>query len=418
MILQTAAEHNRISGILLIRRTLLTALLLIALSDATFAQSTWPLRDWSLADPASVGLDAKALASFDADITAGKYGYIDSMLVIRYGKIAFERYYKHGYDKIYGAEAKKPGPLNPHSSTGPYNYFNPWWHPYYRRGDLHSMQSVTKTITSIVIGVAIARKEFPDIDTPVLKFFEASKVAAVDERKRRMTIRHLLTMTAGLDWKEDLPYNDPNNTASLLEASFDWVKFTIDRPMAVDPGTVFNYNSGATQLLSYIFTAATGQDIEEYAAKYLFAPLGIEHYYWKRTPTGLADTEGGLYLMPRDLAKIGYLFLKNGEWNGKQIVTPDWVKLSVTPATSVSATVKYGLKWWLYPYNDGSSKFAWAGSGFGGQKPIVLPDYEIVLVFTGWNILGGKSLSHRVAIDRAIGAVVKSSQFDRGGSRP
>jgi len=340
------------------------------------------------------------------------------MLVIRNGKIAFERYYKHDYDKIYGAEAKRPGPLNPHDSTGPYNYFNPWWHPYYRRGELHSMQSVTKTITSIIIGVAIARKEFPDIDTPVLKFFDAARVASVDERKKRMTIRHLLSMTAGFDWKEDLPYNDPNNTASLLEASFDWVKFTIDRPMSVEPGTVFNYNSGATQLLSYIFTAATGQDIEEYAAKYLFAPLGIENFYWKRTPTGLADTEGGLYLRSRDLAKIGYLFIKNGEWNGKQIVTPDWVKLSVAPSTSVSAAVKYGLKWWLYPYNGGSSKFAWAGSGFGGQKPIVLPDYDMVLVFTGWNILGGKSLSHRVAIDRAIGAVMKSSQSERGGSRP
>jgi len=400
------------------KRSLSIVLLAITLVSATRAQSGWPVKDWSSVDPASVGLDPKALSAFDADITAGKYGYIDSMLVIRQGKIAFERYYKHDYDQIYGAEAKKPGPLNPHNPGGPYNYFNPWWHPYYRRGDLHSMQSVTKTVASIIIGVAMARKEFPDIDTPVLKFFDVAKVSAVDERKKRMTVRHLLTMTAGLDWREDLPYNDPNNTASLLEASFDWVKFTIDRPMAVDPGTVFNYNSGATQLLSHIFRVATGQDIEEYAAKYLFAPLGIEHYYWKRTPTGLADTEGGLYLKPRDVAKIGYLFLKNGEWNGKQIVTPDWVKLSVTPATSVSATVKYGLKWWLFPYNDGSDRFAWAGSGFGGQKPIVLPDYDMVLVFTGWNILDGKSLSHRVAIDRAIGAITKSSEHGKGGSRP
>src|SRR5215471_1402078 len=335
------------------RRTVLTTVLVIVLASIAHAQSAWPTKGWSLAEPASVNLDPKALASFDSDIAAGKYGYIDSMLVIRHGKIAFERYYKHDYDQIYGAEAKKPGPLNPHNPGGPYNYFNSWWHPYYRRGDLHSMQSVTKTITSVIIGVAIARKEFPDIDTPVLNFFDAAKVAAVDERKKRMTVRHLLTMTAGLDWKEDLPYNDPNNTASLLEASFDWVKFTIDRPMAAEPGTLFNYNSGATQLLSHIFKLATGQDIEEYAVKHLFTSLGIENYYWKRTPTGLADTEGGLYLKTRDLAKIAYLFLKNGEWNGKQIVTPEWVKLSVTPAISVSATVKYGLKWWLFPYNDG-----------------------------------------------------------------
>ena len=115
-------------------------------------------------------------------------------------------------------------------------------------------------------------------------------------------------------------------------------------------------------------------------------------------------------MKPRDLAKIGYLFLKNGEWEGRQIVQPDWVKASVTPATSVSATVKYGLKWWLFPYNDGTSGFAWAGSGFGGQKPIVLPDYDMVLVFTGWNILDGKQLSHRVAIDRVISSAVKTKQ--------
>src|SRR5947207_3130506 len=123
------------------------------------------------------------------------------------------------------------------------------------------MQFVTKTVTSVVIGVAIARKEFPDINTPVLKFFDASKITNVDERKRRMTVRHLLTMTAGIDWNEELPYSDPNNTATLLEQSFDWVKFTMDRPMAVEPGTVFKYNSGASQVLSYIFRAATGQDI-------------------------------------------------------------------------------------------------------------------------------------------------------------
>lgn len=385
-------------------------LVAVTLASAARAQTPWPTKAWQTSTPEAVGLDPRVLAEFDADITAGKYGYVDSMLVIRNGKIAFDRSYKHDYDQIYGADARKLGPLNMLDPGGPYNYFNPWWHPYYRRGDLHSMQSVTKTITSVVIGVAIARKEFPDINTPVLKFFDSQKVAAVDDRKRRMTIRHLLTMTAGLDWNEGLPYNDPNNTATLLEESFDWVRFTIDRPMAVEPGIVFNYNSGASQILSHVFRVATGQDIEEYAAKYLFAPLGIGDYYWKRTPTGLADTEGGLYLKPRDLAKIAYLFLKNGEWEGKQIVQPDWVKASVTPAISVSPAVKYGFKWWLFPYNDGTSRFAWAGSGFGGQEPIVLPDYELVLVFTGWNILEGKKLSHRIAIDRVIRAVVKTKQ--------
>jgi len=198
-----------------------------------------------------------------------------------------------------------------------------------------------------------------------------------------------------------------------MEASFDWVKYTIDRPTSQEPGTVFRYNSGGTQLLSYIFTAATGKDIEEYAAQHLFAPLGIEHYFWKRSPTGLADTEGGLYLDPHDLAKIGYLFLKGGVWDGKQIVTADWVKASVTPSITVGNDVKYGFKWWLYPYRDGSSRLSWGGSGFGGQLPIVLPDYDIVIVFTGWNILpGGPRFGARIAIDRVLQAA-----GNRGGSR-
>ena len=233
-------------------------------------------------------------------------------------------------------------------------------------------------------------------------------MAKLDDRKRHVTIRHLLTMTAGLEWHEDLPYNDPKNSCTQMEASFDWVKFVIDQPMSEDPGTRFNYNSGASQLLSHIFRAATGQDIEEYAAQYLFTPLGIEQYFWKRTPTGLADTEGGLYLRAHDLARIAYLFLKNGVWEGKQIITADWVKESVAPAVTVSKDgVKYGLKWWLHPYGRNDSRLAWAGGGFGGQLPIIIPEYDLIIVATGWNILADqKKLSHRIVIDRVLGAVI------------
>jgi len=362
---------------------------------------------WPVSTPQAVGLDTNVLAALDADIASGKYGYIDSMLVIRHGQLVFDRSYRHDYGQIYGKEAKTPGALNAHDPTGPYNYFNPWWHPFYRRGDLHTLQSVTKTVTSVVIGVARARGEFPDLATPILKFFDESKVANIDERKRRVTIRHLLTMTGGFDWNEDLPYNDPNNAASLMEASFNWVEFAIDRKMACEPGTVFNYSSGETQLLSHIFQAATGRDIEEYAAEHLFSPLGIERFFWKRTPSGAIDTEGGLYLNPHDLAKIAYLFLKKGVWQGKPIVTADWVTESVAPKVETDISgVKYGLKWWIYPYGDGS-QVAWAGSGFGGQMPIVIPEHDLVLVFTGWNILPDQPrLRHREAIDRVLLAVV------------
>lgn len=391
-------------------RSAASVLATIFLTACAAAQNPWPTNGWPTSTPAAVGLDAKVLAELDADIAAGKYGYVDSMLVIRHGKAVYDRAYKHDYDHIYEKEAKEPGPLNAHDPSGPYNYFNPWWHPFYRRGELHTMQSVTKTITSAIIGVATARKEFPALDTPILKFFDPAKVSNVDERKLRITIRHLLTMTGGFDWNEQLPYTDPNNAAVQMEASADWVAFTINRPMAREPGTLFNYSSGESELLAHIFRVATGQDIEEYAAKYLFAPLGIREFYWKRTPSGVVDTEGGLYLRAHDLARIAHLFLKNGEWEGKQIVQADWVKASVTPSVKVgNSGIQYGLKWWLYPYGDGSH-LAWAGSGFGGQMPIIVPEYDLVVVFTGWNTLGGnKRLSHREAIERVLRAVVSST---------
>ena len=229
-----------------------------------------------------------------------------------------DKRYTHDYDRIFGDSSRARNALVIHDPTGSYNYFNPWWHPYYRRGDLHSLQSVTKTITSVVIGAAVQRGEFPSIDTPVLTFFDTTQVKAIDANKRRLTIRHLLTMTGGFDWNENLPYIDPNNTAIQLEGSYDWVRFTIDRPMEEQPpGTRFNYNSGETVLLAHIFRQATGIDIEEYAARHLFAPLGITRWFWKRTPAGVVDTEGGLYLEAADLARIWYLFVRGGSWNGQ-----------------------------------------------------------------------------------------------------
>jgi len=390
------------------------ASLSIATASVAAAQSaareTWPTRSWPTATPQAVGLNAKVLDSLDAEIASGRYGNVDRLLVIRHGKIAYDKSYAHDYDRVYADSVHVTGALNPHDETGPYNYYNPWWHPYYRRGDLHTLQSVTKTIASVVIGVAATRREFPNLDTPVLSFFDVSKVANVDDRKRKMTIRHLLTMTAGIDWNESLPYADPRNAAVGMEASDDWVKFTIDRPMSEDPGVRWNYNSGASALLAYIFRRATKMDIEEYAARNLFAPIGIERWFWKRGPSGLIDTEGGLYLESRDLAKIWYLFLKNGVWDGKQVVSPEWVKSSIAPAVAVAEAPnapKYGLKWWLYPDPRDGSKYIWGGSGFGGQFPMTFPDDDMVVVFNGWNILPGRpGLPRGQVTARLVAAIV------------
>lgn len=398
-------QHHRRS----IVHGIIAALLVAIGGPAARAQTAPPAKEWPVATPQAVGLNPKVLDSLDAEITSGRYGYVDRMLVIRRGRLVYDRSYRHDYDRAYADSARTAGPLNAHDLTSPYNYYSAWWHPYYRRGDLHTLQSVTKTITSVVIGVAVTRGEFPSLDTPVLSFFDSTRVANIDDRKRRLTIRHLLTMTAGFDWNENLPYADPNNAAVRMEASYDWITFTIDQPMSQEPGSQFNYNSGATQLLAHIFRRATATDIEEYAARHLFAPLGIERWFWKRTPAGLADTEGGLYLEARDLAKIWYLFLANGAWNGRQIVSPEWVRSSVTPAVATGtgpSAPRYGLKWWLYRHPRDSSRFVWAGSGFGGQFPIAVPGEDMVIVFNSWNILRGRpSLPLRSTLERLVGAV-------------
>ncbi len=285
----------------------------------------WPTKGWPRGTPASVGLDEKTLAELDADFAAGKYALVDSFQVFRCGKEVFERRYSHDYASIYGKEAKIKGPLNARL-TGRYNYFDPAWHPYYQGTDLHTMQSVSKTVTSVIFGIAITRGDFKaSLDTPVLKYFDVAKVKNMDDRKRRMTLKDVLTMTTGLAWTEDVPYDDPRSDSSLMEATDDWVKYVIDKPMAAEPGTVFNYSSGATELLAYIFQKETGQDIDAYGEKYLFAPLGIKHH-WKRTYLGVVDTEGGLYLNGSDLAKIGYLYLHDGMWGGNIIVSKEWVQ--------------------------------------------------------------------------------------------
>jgi len=223
-------------------------------------------------------------------------------------------------------------------------------------------------------------------DTPVLKFFDVAKVKNVDDRKRRMTLRDVLTMTAGLEWIEDVPYDDPRSDASLMEATDDWVQYVIDKPMAAEPGKVFNYSSGVTELLAYIFKKETGQDIEDYGEKYLFVPLGIKHH-WKRSYMEVVDTEGGLYLNGSDLAKIGYLYLHDGVWDGKQIVSKEWVAESLKGYIDAEGDYKYGYKWWLLKRTDRPG-YVWMTRGFGGQRMMVFPEEGMIVTFTGWDIIG------------------------------
>ena len=376
----------------------------------------WPTKGWSTATPASVGLDEHILNALGKDLAEGKFLLMDSFVVFRCGTKVYERTYAHDYVKIYGKEAKEKGPLN-QRQTGPYNYFDPYWHPYYHATDLHSMQSVTKTVTSVIIGVAKTRGDFKaGLDTPVLKYFDVSKVKNVDERKRRMTLHDLMTMTAGLDWNEDVPDNDPRNDMSRMEGTGDWVQYTIDRPMAEEPGKVGNYNSGATELLAYIFLKETGQDIDDYGAKYLFTPLGIKHH-WKRTYLGVVDTEGGLFLSASDLAKIGYLYLHHGMWEDRQIVSKEWVKESLKRSIEVDNDFDYGFLWWLLKRAD-SSGYVWIARGFGAQHLMVFPEENVIAVFTGWRILGKEADDYEADEKEFARRILTAAKSESCGDTP
>jgi len=353
----------------------------------------WPSKGWATDIPGNVGLDYEVLLKLDKDLASGKYSQmVDSFAVFRCGKKVFERTYQHDYAKIYAKEALERGPYN-ERLTGRYNYFDSYWHPYYHGTDLHTMQSISKTVTSVIIGVAMQRGDFKArLDTPVLKYFDISKVNNVDDHKRRITLRDLLTMSAGLDWNEKgFDTADPRNDTSLMEATDDWVQYTIDKPMAAKPGKVWNYNSGATELLAYIFQIETGQDIDDYGQKYLFSPLGIRHE-WKRTYMGVVDTEGGLYLNGSDLAKIGYLYLHDGMWDGQRIVSSEWVRESVTPYFQTESEpdykdgFKYGFLWWLSKLPD-STEYVWMARGFGAEDLMVFPNEGLIVTVTMWDIL-------------------------------
>jgi CubicO group peptidase (beta-lactamase class C family) len=368
---------------LLTRALLLTHALPFAAVHAA-AALPWPHGAWTRTTPDAVGLAAAPLAALDADFSSGRIPLIDSFLVVRCGAIAYERTYAHDYAAIYAKQAHERGALNPHL-TGPYNYFDPAWHPYYHGTRAHSMQSISKSVTATTIGIAIARGDFKaSLDTPVLNYFDVKRVQHVDERKRRMTLRHVLTMTTGLDWNEELPYNDPHNPTAPMEASKDWVQFVIDLPMVDEPGAKFAYSSGATELLAHIFQRETGQDIEAYARRHLFKPLGIHEYHWKRTPLGVVDTEGGLFLTNEDLARIGYLYLHGGRWHDQQLIAPEFLHDALSPHIDTRTGWRYGYQWWLYPDD---ARYVWAARGFGGQELLIFPEDDLIVVTTAWDIL-------------------------------
>ena len=273
-------------------------------------------------------------------------------------------------------------------SNHQYNYNHPEWHPYYKNTKLHTLQSVTKSVTSILMGIALEENHEYDLDTKAMTFFSNYSTENKDERLWDITIEDLLTMRSGLKWNEG-EYADSTDDCIAMEASDDWIQYVLNKPFDSDPGEKFFYNSGVSVLIGKILREITGKSVDQFAEEALFTPLGITDYYWKKTPKGEIDTEGGLYLEAKDLAKIGMLFLDGGNWNDRQIVPENWVNSSVSPkATNLypeeTVNVGYGYQWWTEKYENGT--FLYSANGYGGQYLMVVPEERLLVVFNGWNI--------------------------------
>ena len=337
--------------------------------------------------------------SINSDINNGDYGLIDRFMVIRNDELLADFKYDQDYETI----------VQKYDTTNhQYNFNNTDWHPYYKESELHTLQSVTKSITSILFGIALDLNKEYTVSNKAMPLLNDSDIVFKDERKQNITIEDLLTMRSGLQWNEETDHNDTTNDCFRLESSDNWIDYVLSKPMDTIPGTRFVYNGGGTVLLGKIVRTITGKRIDDWAEEKLFKPLGITDYYWKETPDGEIDTEGGLYLKAEDLAKIGSLFLNKGKWNGEQIVSESWVTTSTSPLLK---NVKpqwrdvtgYGYQWWIPEYSDDGRVGIYAANGYGDQYLMVAPEYQLIIVFNGWNINSEPEMSaYRVLRDRII----------------
>ncbi len=329
-----------------------SALLVVALFAAGYAapsvaqEALWPTEGWSTSTPEAQDLDGMPFARLDGEIKEGKYGYVDRMVVVRNGRLVVSQWYENdyraisqGHESALGCGEATCG--DDAAAADPYNYLHPNTHPFYQGRDVHTLQSVTKSVAATLIGIALTRGEIESVDALLLSFFEDYDLSGVDERLHQATLEDLLTMRSGVEWHEqDRPLNETNTTLQL-ERSEDWIQFTLDQPTDAAPGEKWVYNSGGSHLMSGIIKKATGSFIDAYAEAHLFGPLGIGDYHWKKTPKGFPDTEGGLYLEAEQLAKIGYLYLQGGLWDGQRILDADFVAGRL-PARSSASTRRAG----------------------------------------------------------------------------
>jgi CubicO group peptidase (beta-lactamase class C family) len=312
-------------------------------SDHGTTEPIWPTQGWQTSSPEAEGMDSKELAKL---VELGVKNNYDSLLVVRHGKVVVEAYYAP-----------------------------------YAAGIPHAANSITKSIIGTLTAIAWKEGLLDSLDHRVLDFFDRHGIANLEARKEAITIQNLLDLTSGMAWRELGFEGTPSSSVTEMTNSPNWVEFVLDRPMSSTPGDGFNYNSGNAQLVSAIITKLTGTSALDYAKAKLFAPLGITDVFWLHDPQGISIGGFGSYLQTGDLAKIGYLYLRNGAWEGKQLLPAAWIE-KVNHATvdmhdHWEPDLRYSDFFWALP-----NKHVYMATGFNGQMIMVFPDLDVVAVTT------------------------------------
>ena len=290
---------------------------------------------WRTSTPEEQGMDSQRLTQMLTTIQQ-QHPNLHSLLIIRNGYLVSETYFG-----------------------------------VYQQDTRHELYSCTKSFVSTLIGIAIDKGYIDRTDHRIVDFFPEHTFANLDEQKDTMTLEDLLTMRSGLDWQE----GDP--VYGTMYRSPDWVQFVLDKPIAQPPGSRFNYCSGCSHILSAILQQTTGMDPRDFAEQYLFQPLGISNIQWDTDAAGIPIGGWGLQITPRDMAKLGYLYLQDGQWDGQQIISAKWVENATRKHTETDGALGYGYQWWTYP-----SLAAYTALGRYGQTIFVIPGADLVIVTT------------------------------------
>ena len=306
-----------------------------------------------------VGIDTIKMTDFIKSIKTADFGDIHSILIYRKGKLVLEDYF--------ALEGNISG-----------SFVNETY-----RKRTHQLSSVTKGILSLVTGIAIEQGYVSDVDEPILNYLSQYS-NSFSEDKKQIQIKHLLTMTSGWDWNQfNYSWNDKRNDAANIYKCEDVVKYFLERPINAKPGMKFNYTNGEPTVLGVVLRNACNMEVDKYSELHLFNPLGITEYQWSRYPDGSLETDGGLKLISRDLLKIGILMLNDGSWNGKQIISKNWVSESTKSRISLSKQRGYGYYWNEMNYKfRGKSESAICIPGDGGQFLAIFPPLDMVIAFT------------------------------------